>query len=173
MIDGKTQNGQLRGYIYISMCLLTELWPAPSCFFTFKWSLEDLYVPASMLSFREVFQKAHVDMILHKINNISVWWMQLYCKRKGNSFLSRVNRSTGSPESKSALHHDFDEQFFKDWTKGCCCFLLFFFFWPTGAPWNMAQGSQIWQKRTFERVGRCYAGLGVFIDNNARFFLKS
>lgn len=60
MIDGKTQNGQLRGYIYIYINVFTNgVVTCTSCFFTFKWSLEDVYVPASMLSFREVFQKAH------------------------------------------------------------------------------------------------------------------
>lgn len=171
MIDwNKTRTiASLYTYIYISyisMCLLTELWPAPSCFFTFKWSLEDLYVPASMLSFREVFQKAHVDMILHKINNISVWWMQLYCKRKGNSFLSRVNRSTGSPEStKSALHHDSMNNSSRIERKD----VVVFFFLTNWGSVKHGTGSQIWQKKT-EIVGRCGAGFGSVYRQQCEFF---
>ena len=150
------------------MCLLTELWPAPSCFFTFKWSLEDLYVPASMLSFREVFQKAHVDMILHKINNISVWWMQLYCKRKGNSFLSRVNRSTGSPEStKSALHHDSMNNSSRIERKD----VVVFFSDQLGLRETWHRVANLTTKR-LKLLGGVVLGLGVFIDNNASFFVN-
>lgn len=146
MIDGKTQNGQLRGYIYISMCLLTELWPARHVFLHLNGVLRtSMFQLLCLVSGR--FFKKHTDMILHKINNISVWWMQLYVARE------RATAATypGSTDQRGVQNPN-QLYIMTRWTilQGLNERMLLFFFLTNWGSVKHGTGSQIWQQKDWK-----------------------
>lgn len=89
-------------------------------------------------------------------------------KRKGNSGnLSRVNGSTGSPESKSALHHDSMNNSSRIERKD----VVVFFSDQLGLRETWHRVANLTTKR-LKGLGGVVLGLGVFIDNNASFFVN-
>lgn len=133
-------------YIYISMCLLTELWPARHVFLHLNGVLRtSMFQLLCLVSGR--FFKKHTDMILHKINNISVWWMQLYVARE------RATAATypGSTDQRGVQNPN-QLYIMTRWTilQGLNERMLLFFFLTNWGSVKHGTGSQIWQQKDWK-----------------------